>query len=323
MSLLKVKNLKTHFFTPFGVVKAIDGIDFDLDKGTVLGLAGESGCGKTTAALSIMGIIPHPGRVVEGEILFKGSDILKFSDSELRDFRWKGVSLVFQGAMAALNPLFKVGAQIAEPIIFHEGASKAEAMKRAKELLGLVGIEPERSDSYPWELSGGMKQRVMVAMALACNPEVVIADEPNTALDVIVASQIMKLIKDLREELDISMLLITHDLSVMAQTSDNVAIMYAGKLVEQADTLTIFESPLHPYTYALINAFPSIKGKRRQLEGIPGSPPDLIDPPAGCRFNPRCPYTEDLCRSEEPELVEVGKDHTAACHFWDEISAKR
>jgi peptide/nickel transport system ATP-binding protein len=323
MALLKVKNLKTYFFTPFGVVKAVDRISFELDKGVALGLAGESGCGKTTAALSIMRLIPSPGRVVDGEILFKGVDVLRLSEPELRALRWKGISLIFQGAMASLNPLYKIGDQIVEPILLHEGAKKTEAMKRVGELLELVGIEPSRADNYPWELSGGMRQRTMIAMALACNPDMIIADEPTTALDVIVAAQINELISDLRKRLDLSMLLITHDISVIAQTCDELAVMYAGKLVEHADTSTIFESPMHPYTSAIIRAFPSIKDQKRTLEGITGNPPDLIDPPSGCRFNTRCPYAEDVCRREEPELVEVEKGHVVACHLREEILARR
>lgn len=323
MALLEVKNLKTYFITPFGSVKAVDGVSFDLDRGVSLGLAGESGCGKTTTALSILRILPYPGKVLEGEILFKGVDILKLSEPELRKVRWRGISTVFQGSMASLNPLFKIGDQIAEPIMLHENVKKSEAMKRAKDLLELVGIENVRVDNYPWELSGGMRQRVMAAMALACNPEMLIADEPTTALDVIVAAQVMSLIKELREKLDLSMILITHDISVIAQTCDELAVMYAGKLVEHGDLSTMFESPRHPYTIALINAFPSIKGPKRQLVGIAGNPPDLINPPTGCRFHPRCHYAQDKCTKVEPEPVEIGKNHVVSCHFWEEIQAKR
>ena len=323
MDLLDIRNLRTHYLTPFGAVKAIEDVSFKLRKGVALGLAGESGCGKTTIALSIMRILPYPGKVLEGEILFKGTDILKLDESELRKVRWKGISTVFQGAMASLNPLFKVGRQIADPIMIHEDVKKEEAYARADELLELVGIDKSRANNYPWELSGGMRQRVMVAMGLACNPEVIIADEPTTALDVIVAHQVMELIKDLREKLDLSMMLITHDISVIAQTCDELAVMYAGKLVELSDVDTMFESPLHPYTDALISAFPSIKGEKRQLKSIVGTPPDLINPPPGCKFNPRCPYAQEICRTVEPELKRIGDNHSVACHFWEEISTKR
>ena len=323
MELLEVKDLRTHYLTPFGAVKAVDDISFKLKKGTSLGFAGESGCGKTTVALSIMRILPYPGKVLGGEVLFKGIDILKMNEAELRQIRWKGISTVFQGAMASLNPLFKVGRQIADPIMIHEDVKKKEAHSRANELLELVGIDASRADNYPWELSGGMRQRVMIAMGLACNPDVIIADEPTTALDVIVAHQVMELIKDIREKLDLSMILITHDISVIAQTCDELAIMYAGKIVELSTVSTMYESPLHPYTDALISSFPNIKEEKRQLKSIVGNPPDLINPPPGCNFNPRCPYAQDLWRSEEPSLDTIGDNHSVACHFWEEIVAKR
>lgn len=323
MELLEVNDLVAHYLTPFGAVKAVDGVSFKLKKGISMGLAGESGCGKTTIALSIMRILPYPGKVLSGEILFKGTDILKLTAAELKKIRWAGISTVFQGAMASLNPLFKVGRQIADPIIIHEDVTKKEAHTRARELLELVGLDPSWEKNYPWELSGGMRQRVMVAMGLACNPDVILADEPTTALDVIVAHQVMELIKDLKDKRDLSMILITHDISAIAQTCDELAVMYAGKLVEYSDVLSIFEKPLHPYTEALINAFPSIQGEKRQLKSIVGTPPDLINPPEGCMFHPRCPYAQDVCRLEEPPIKEVGDNHRVACHFWQEIVAKR
>jgi len=323
MELLNVKNLRTHYLTPFGAVKAVEDVSFKLKKNMALGFAGESGCGKTTIALSIMRILPYPGQVLEGEVLFKGDDILKMKESELRQVRWKGISTVFQGAMASLNPLYKVGRQIAEPIMLHEDITKTEAYSRADELLELVGIENTRANNYPWELSGGMRQRVMIAMGLACNPDVIIADEPTTALDVIVAHQVMNLIKELREKLDLSMILITHDISVIAQTCDELAIMYAGKIVELSSVSNMYESPIHPYTDALINSFPNIKEEKRQLKSIAGSPPDLINPPAGCNFNPRCNYAQEICRTEEPQLKQIDNGHIVACHFSEEMVSKR
>ena len=323
MELLNVKNLRTHYLTPFGAVKAVEDVSFKLNKNMSLGFAGESGCGKTTLALSIMRILPYPGKVLEGEVLFKGDDLLKMKESELRKVRWKGISTVFQGAMASLNPLYKVGRQIAEPIMLHEDITKKEAYSRAAELLELVGIENTRANNYPWELSGGMRQRVMIAMGLACNPDVIIADEPTTALDVIVAHQVMNLIKDLRETLDLSMILITHDISVIAQTCDELAIMYAGKIVELSSVSNMYESPLHPYTDALINSFPNIKEEKRHLNSIPGNPPDLINPPEGCNFNPRCNYAKEICRTEEPQLKQIDNDHSVACHFSEEMVSKR
>lgn len=324
MSVLEVKDLVAHFFTPFGVVRAVDGLSFNIDRGKALGLAGESGCGKSTTALAILKLMPYPGRVVSGETKLNGVNVYSLSEEELRKIRWKEMSMVFQGSMAALNPLFKIGDQIIEPILLHEkDVTKEEAIERAKNLLELVGIEATRVDSYPWELSGGMRQRAMVAMALACNPAFLIADEPTTALDVIVSAQVMNLIKELREKLDLSLLLITHDISVIAQTCDDLAIMYAGKIVEKSSVKTIFDFPAHPYTYALIKAFPSIKGEKRDLTGIPGFPPDLINPPTGCRFNPRCPFARERCSSEEPILEEIGENHFVACHFWQDIHAGR
>jgi len=323
MSLLEVKNLQTYFFTPFGEVKAVDDVSFTMKKGVALGLAGESGCGKTTTAYSLMKLVPLPGRIVGGEIIFNGEDILQYNDDQIKDLRWKEISMVFQGAMASLNPLYKIGNQIAEPIIYHEQVNKNDAMDRAKELLELVGIEQSRVDNYPWELSGGMRQRAMIAMALANYPTLLIADEPTTALDVIVSAQVMDLIKDLRKKLDLSMLLITHDISVIAQTCDELAIMYAGKLVEKTDVSSIFDTPLHPYSYAMIRSFPSIKGDRKQLKGIDGNPSDLIDPPPGCRFAPRCPFVKSVCSQVEPLLDEVSNGHYVACHRWEDVQNER
>jgi peptide/nickel transport system ATP-binding protein len=323
MSILEVKNLKTQFFTPFGVVKAVDDVSFEMKKGKALGLAGESGCGKTTIAYSIMRLIPNPGKIVEGKIEYNGRDLVQLSEEELRQIRWKEISMVFQGAMASFNPLFKIGDQISEAILTHEKVDKKEAMRRTNELLELVGIDSKRAENYPWELSGGMKQRSMIAMALSCNPPLLIADEPTTALDVIVSAQIMDLIKDLRTRLDLTMLLITHDISVIAQTCDELAVMYGGKLVEKTDVSTIFTDSVHPYTTALLRAFPNIRGPKQDLLGIPGNPLDLMNPPAGCRFAPRCPHAQPICLSDDPVLTEIANNHYVACHFSEEIYETR
>ena len=316
MPLLEVKNLRTYYITRAGPVRAVDGVSFFVEKGEVFGLAGESGCGKTTAGLSILRLLPRYGRIVGGEIIFDGVNILEVRESVFRrKYRWKRISMVFQGAMNALNPVFRVGEQIAEAIMLHENVSKEEAMKRVKALFEKVGIEPSRVDNYPHEFSGGMRQRAMIALALACNPELVIADEPTTALDVVIQGQILDLLRKLREELDLSVILITHDLSTIAELCNRVGIMYAGKLVECADVRSIFKDPLHPYTQGLINAIPSITGPKTRLRSIPGAPPDLLNPPRGCRFHPRCPYATEKCRREEPAYIEVRRGHWVACHM--------
>jgi peptide/nickel transport system ATP-binding protein len=316
MVLLELENVCAYYSLSGGQVKAVDEVTLNLDKGESLGLAGESGCGKTTLALAIMRLLPANGKIVHGRILFDGVNLLDLSESELnRDYRWKRMALTFQGAMNAMNPVFTVGNQISEAILQHENVSKEEALERSKKLLSLVGIDPSRTDSYPHELSGGMKQRCMIAMSLSCNPDFLIADEPTTALDVIVQDQILKLTKRLQRELNLSMMLITHDLSVIAKTCESLAIMYAGRIVEYSDIKTVFRNPLHPYTKALIEAFPSILAEKTELVSIPGSPPQLLNPPDCCLFHKRCPLSKELCRREKPRFVEVEPNHYVSCHL--------
>lgn len=315
MTLLDVKGLKVHFETKEGTVRAVDGVDFTLGEGESLGLAGESGCGKTTAALSIMGLLPSNGRIVDGSISYLGLDLAKLTDNQLRGLRWKQISIIFQGAMNALNPVKRVGDQIAEPIILHEKVDEEVAARRVGELLELVGIRKDRATEYPHEFSGGMRQRVMIAMALACNPRIVIADEPVTALDVMIQAQILELLERLKRELGLSMILISHDLSVMAETCDSMAIMYAGKIVEQGAVREVYKRSKHPYTQDLIAAFPDIEASEALPAYIPGLLPSLIDPPKGCRFHPRCKHAWTLCSEQEPAFVQVEPGHFAACHL--------
>ena len=318
--LLQVRNLKIYYYTYEGVVKAVDGVSFNIKRGEALGIAGESGCGKSTLAYGLLRIVPIPGKIVGGKVIFDGTDILQLPESEFkRKYRWKRISMVFQGAMNSLDPVKNIGKQIADVILTHEeNISKSEAYKRANELLKLVGIDPARAKSYPHELSGGMKQRVVIAMALALNPDLLIADEPTTALDVVVQAQIINLLKDLKEKLRMSLILITHDLSIIAEIADKVAIMYAGKIVELGRMEDIYEDPKHPYTSKLLRSIPRLRGKA-SLEWIPGQPPDLKNPPHGCRFHPRCPHAMDKCRREEPPVISLGRDRFVSC--W--LHAKR
>jgi peptide/nickel transport system ATP-binding protein len=318
MPLVEVQNLTTYYSTQRGPVHAVENISFSLEEGEAMGLAGESGCGKTTAALSLLRILPFNGKILEGKIFFRGKDLVTMSENDLRDqIRWKGVSLVFQGAMNALNPVYKVEDQIIEAINVHEhGVKKKEAKKRVAQLFELVGLNPSRASNYPHEFSGGMRQRAMIAMALACNPAVLIADEPGTALDVIVQAQVLKLMSELRQRLTLAIVMISHDLSIISETCDKLAIMYAGKIVELGDIYSMFKESLHPYTQGLIGAFPNIKEEKRKMYSIPGSPPNLLNPPTGCRFHPRCKYAMDICRKEEPQFKEASKGHHVACFLY-------
>jgi peptide/nickel transport system ATP-binding protein len=315
MALLDVRNLSTAFHTANGDLMAVNDISFRLDRGEALGLVGESGCGKTTAALSIAKLLPKEGRIAGGEIRIDGTDIGSLPDIEVRARRWTDVSIVFQGAMNALNPIMNVGKQIAEAIILHKGVSRAEAGKRSEALLERVGISGSRRRDFPHEFSGGMKQRVMIAMALACDPKIVIGDEPTTALDVMVQAQILDLLAGLRQEYGMGLILITHDLSILAETVDRIAVMYAGKIVETGTVSDIFDRTAHPYTGKLIKCFPVVGGDKSLPDGISGTIPNMLRPPAGCPFHPRCDSAMDVCKNEMPEDSLLGGGHIAACHL--------
>ncbi len=318
-SLLQVKNLRTSFFTPEGELRAVDDVSFEIEEGKTMGLVGESGCGKSVTALSIMRLIPSPpGKVVGGQIFFGGRDLLKLNGEDMRKVRGNEISMVFQEPMTSLNPVFTIGNQIVEAIYLHQGLGKREARDKAIEMLRLVKIaDPQvRVDVYPHQLSGGMRQRVMIAMALSCNPKLLIADEPTTALDVTIQAQILDLMKELQEKLGMALLLITHDLGVVSEQADEVAIMYAGKIVEQARPETIFSRPFHPYTLGLLNSMPGISGgKKKRLEAIPGVVPSPLELPGGCRFRDRCPKAAGICAEGEPELVRKQKGRWVACHM--------
>jgi oligopeptide/dipeptide ABC transporter ATP-binding protein len=320
--LLEVKNLKTYFYTEDGVVRAVDGVSFEVYPGEVLGLVGESGCGKSVTSLSIMRLISKPGRIDEGEILLDGENLLKLPEDEMIKVRGNRISMIFQQPQTALNPVFKVGDQLAEVLDVHQDLGKDAGWKRAVALLKMVGVpDPERrAEAYPHELSGGMAQRVMIAMALACVPELLIADEPTTALDVTIQAQILDLMRDLRREMGTSVILITHDLGVVAEMAERVAVMYAGEIVEQTDVNTLFDQPLHPYTQGLIGSIPILGEIKEQLDVIPGSVPNLVNLPPGCRFAPRCQarfkYACTICAEVKPELEEVKPGHLVRCWLY-------
>jgi peptide/nickel transport system ATP-binding protein len=314
MELLEVDDLQIEYSTKRGAVRAVDGVSFKLGDNETMGLIGESGCGKSTMVYALMRFVMPPGRIVGGKILFEGRNIIGLDDEELRRIRGKEMAIVLQGAQNALNPVLKIGRQISELIVEHEHIGKDDAWERAERQLELVGISSRRVNSYPHEFSGGMKQRVMIAIATACNPKLILMDEPVTGLDVIVQRQLLTLIKDLREKMKVSIIFITHDLSVVTETCHRVAVMYAGKIVEEADMVTLYQRPLHPYTQALINSYPSIRGEKKTLQSIPGTPPNLVDPPSGCRYHPRCPHVMDVCPLREPELITTD-GHRVACHL--------
>ncbi len=320
--LLEIRNLRTHFSTEDGVARAVDGVSFSVDRGETLGVVGESGCGKSVTALSVMGLIPKPpGQIVGGEILFDGENLVEYNDDQLRAIRGNDIGMIFQEPMTSLNPVFTVGSQIDEAIILHQNVNKAEAKLRTIEMLTLVGIpSPEqRHGEYPHQLSGGMRQRVMIAMALSCNPKLLIADEPTTALDVTVQAQILELMNKLQDDLGMGMMMITHDLGVIAEVCDRVAVMYAGKVVEYADVDDIFYRPRHPYTIGLLDSIPRLGDKVEELSTIEGTVPPPTNWPKGCHFCTRCSFADDLCWSDEPQLVEVETAHSVACWHLDRV----
>ena len=317
-NLISIRDLTIHYFTDDGVVKAVNGIDLDIAKGETLGLVGETGAGKTTTALGIMRLIPNPpGRIVGGEILFGGADLLKESEKDMRRHRGFDFSMIFQDPMTSLNPVLTVGDQIAEVVRLHEKVSRAEASKKAAQMLELVGIPAERMNDYPNQFSGGMKQRVVIAIALACNPQLIIADEPTTALDVTIQAQVLALMSELREKSHTSILMITHNLGVVAEICDKVAIMYAGQIMEYGTLEDIYENVCHPYTKGLFDSLPSLSTKVHRLNPISGLMPDPANLPSGCPFHPRCPKKCARCETEAPKNVEVAPGHFVRCHLYD------
>lgn len=323
--LLELDNLQTYFFTDIGTARSVDGVTYSIRRGKTLGVVGESGCGKSVTALSIMGLIPQPpGKIVGGAIRFNGQDLTKLSQEELRQMRGKDIAMIFQEPMTSLNPVYTVGDQITEGILVHEDIGTEAARARAIDLLAKVGIpSPEiRIDEYPHQMSGGMRQRVMIAMSLACSPQLLIADEPTTALDVTIQAQILELMNRLQDEMGMSILLITHDLGVVAETCDDVVVMYAGKVVERADVFTLFERPAHPYTNALFESLPDLESEPGHLPTIPGMVPSAVDFPEGCRFRDRCSYATEAC-VVQPEVTHLGDNHIAACHHLDAVQTAR
>ncbi len=322
--LLEVTDLRTYFHTGQGTVKAVDDVSFQVERGETLGLVGESGSGKSVTSLSILRLVAKPGKITGGRIAFEGQDLLGLSEARMRKIRGKKISMIFQEPMTSLNPVFTIGRQISEVLELHEGLTRRQSRERVVDMLRLVGIPmaERRVDEYPHQMSGGMRQRVMIAMALACRPKLLIADEPTTALDVTIQAQILELMKGLGRELGTSILLITHDLGVIAEMAKRVAVMYAGRIVEEADVVSIFRRPLHPYTQGLLESIPTLGAGRGRLYVIKGTVPNLAHLPQGCRFSPRCPVATDRCFREEPALVEVDPGHKVSCWLHTDQDAK-
>ncbi|HEY47882.1 MAG TPA: ABC transporter ATP-binding protein [Anaerolineae bacterium] len=312
--ILSVRNLTMHYYTRKGDVSAVDDVSFDLARGQSLGLVGESGCGKTSVAFSLLRLLPENAQLLAGNVYLDGCDVLALDEKEVRKIRWRGISMVFQAAMNALDPVYRVGDQIIEALQTHfRGLSEAEARDRVIELFPMVGLDPSLMERYPHEFSGGMRQRAVIAMALSCDPRVIIADEPTTALDVIVQDRILNELRAIQRKMGMSMIYITHDIAVIAEVSDRIGVMYAGRMAELASAVDIFENPFHPYTHALMNAFPSIEGEKQELKALPGEPPDLLSPPSGCRFHPRCSRKIESCNRLQPPFEDMGDDHFVAC----------
>lgn len=321
-NLAELKKLKTYFYTGEGTVKAVDGVDFEIFPGETLGVVGESGCGKSVTSLSIMRLIESPpGKIVDGEINFDGKDLTQLSQDEMRKIRGNDISMIFQEPMTSLNPVYTIGDQISESILIHKNVSKKEALKQSVNMLKRVGIPlPEqRINEYPHQLSGGMRQRVMIAMALSCDPKLLIADEPTTALDVTIQAQILELMNDLKDKYGMSIMMITHDLGVIAEVSDRVAVMYAGKVVEYTDVKTLFSNPKHPYTWGLMNSIPKLDKELNRLEAIPGIVPSPLNFPDGCKFNTRCPLAKEKCLNQEPNLEVIKKGHSVRCWYHEKL----
>jgi len=311
--MLQIENLKVYYQMRGGTVKAVDNISLPVNRKETIGVVGESGSGKSTLGFSLLRLVPPPGKIVDGKILFDGADLLELSEEEMRRIRGKQISMVFQDPMTSLDPLMKIGDHVVETILAHEKIPREQAKERAVSLLKNVGILEERLSDYPHQFSGGMRQRVGIALALALNPDLIVADEPTSSLDVIVQFQILDLMKKLRELYDMGLFLITHDISIVFEIADKIALMYAGHLVESADVASFFEEPLHPYAEALLQSVPNIQVSDQKLKYISGMPPDLIDPPTGCRFHPRCPYARAICREKEPLNIEVKPGHAVKC----------
>ncbi|QUH20988.1 ABC transporter ATP-binding protein [Alkaliphilus sp. B6464] len=319
-NLLEVKNLKTHFYTEDGVVPAVNGVDFNLKPGQTLGIVGESGCGKSITSMSIMRLIPTPpGKIVDGEIIFDDKNIVELSESEMRRIRGNDIAMIFQEPMTSLNPVFTIGSQIMEAIMLHQNMDKKAAREKCIEMLKIVGIPraEEVVDDYPHQFSGGMRQRAMIAMALSCNPKLLIADEPTTALDVTIQAQIIELMKELKEKLNTAIMLITHDLGVVAEMADHVIVMYAGRVVEEAEVVDLFKKPKHPYTVGLMKSKPSLEGGAKRLDVIPGSVPNPLAMPEGCSFHPRCSHAMEICQSKVPELKSIDTGRKVRCWLYD------